>query len=463
MTIEDAVTIAEGYKVCVKKRFVPLTSAASCPPPSQPTILSRQAMLFTSSNASSKAHWESSSTGESPSDSDSPGLVSSNFRILHCLRAPVGGLFRHVHDLAIGQAELGAEVGIVCDSRTGGSEIEVALSRLQDNCALGLTRLPMLSKPGFNDWRIYRKIAKLGRELQLDVLHGHGAKGGAYARLAGRGLRKKFDTKVVYTPHGGVLHSLPNSFSRKLYFAAERKLARITDGFIFESMYAGNRYVELVDRTNRPWRVIYNGLHRHEFYESLLAEDAADFVFVGELSKLKGVDVFLEALAAQQNIFPGRAIIVGSGPDEKHFKRMAKKLGLSSRVIFSGPQPARTAFVRARCVVVPSRAESTPYIVLEAAAAQMPIIASNVGGIPEIAGDIPMPLVPSGDVDSLAGQLRAFLADPKPFLRRAAELQKYVAQHFTVEAMTQDVVDFYISDLGAGIHKLPELHSETAS
>jgi glycosyltransferase involved in cell wall biosynthesis len=379
------------------------------------------------------------------------------------LRAPVGGLFRHVHDLAIGQAELGAEVGIVCDSRTGGSEIDVALSRLRDNCALGVTRLPMTRNPGLNDWHTYRKIAKLGRKLDLDVLHGHGAKGGAYARLAGRGLRKKRGTKVVYTPHGGVLHYSPSTLSGKLFLAMERKLAPMTDGFIFESMYAGNRYVELVGTPDCPARVIYNGLHRHEFYESLLADDAADFVFVGELRKLKGVDVFLEALAAQQNIFPGRAIIVGSGPDEKAFKRMARKLGIASRVIFSGPQPARTAFVRARCVVVPSRAESAPYIVLEAAAAQMPIIATNVGGIPEIVGDVPMPLVPPGDVDGLAGQLRAFLADPKPFLRRAAELQKHVAKDFSVEAMTRDVVDFYISDLGAGIHKLPELDAATAS
>jgi glycosyltransferase involved in cell wall biosynthesis len=389
--------------------------------------------------------------------------VSSNFRILHCLRAPVGGLFRHVHDLAIGQAELGAEVGVVCDSRTGGSEIDVAMSRLEDNCALGVTRIPMTRKPGFNDWHVYRKIAKLGRKLDIDVLHGHGAKGGAYARLAGRGLRRRRGTKVVYTPHGGVLHYAPSTLFGKLYLAMERKLAPLTDGFIFESMYAGNRYVELVGRPECPARVFYNGLHRHEFYESLLADDAADFVFVGELRKLKGVDVFLEALAAQQNIFPGRAIIVGAGPDEKQFKRLARKLGIASRVIFSGPQPARTAFVRARCVVVPSRAESAPYIVLEAAAAQMPVIATNVGGIPELIGEIPMPLVPPGDVDALASQLRAFLADPDPFLRRAAELQKYVAQHFTVEAMTRDVVDFYISELGAGIHKLPELDAATAS
>ncbi len=367
-----------------------------------------------------------------------------------------------MHDLAIGQAEMGAEVGVICDSRTGGSEIDVALGRLKDNCALGVTRLPMTRTPGLNDWHTWRKIARLGRKLDVDVLHGHGAKGGAYARLAGRGLRKRKGTKVVYTPHGGVLHYSPATLSGRLYLALERKLAPMTDGMIFESIYAGNRYAELIGPPPCPARVIYNGLYRHEFYELLLADDAADFVFVGELRKLKGVDVFLEALSAHQTIFPGRAIIVGSGPDEKYFKRMARKLGLNSRVVFSGPQPARTAFVRARCVVVPSRAESFPYIVLEAAAAQMPMIATNVGGIPEIVGDVPVPLIPPGDVDALASQLRAFLADPKPFLVRAAALQKYVAQHFTVDQMTRDVVDFYISDLGAGIHKLPEPEAATA-
>lgn len=389
--------------------------------------------------------------------------MSSNFRILHCLRAPVGGLFRHVHDLALGQAELGAEVGVICDSRTGGSEISVALSRLEDNCALGLTRIPMTRQVGLNDWRTYRTIAKLAGKLDVDVLHGHGAKGGAYARLAGRRLRKRKGTKVAYTPHGGVLHYSPSTLSGRIYLGLERRLMSLTDGMIFESYYAANRYAELIGPAPCAARVIHNGLNRHEFYESLLADDAVDFVFIGELRKLKGLDVFLEALAAHQNIFPGRAIIVGGGPDEKYFKRMARKLGLTSRVVFSGPQPARTAFVRARCVVVPSLAESLPYIVLEAAAAQMPLIATNVGGIPEITGDVPMPLLPPGDVEALAGQLRAFLADPKPFLVRAEALQKYVRQNFSVDEMTREMVDFYIADMGAGIHKLPELEGSTSS
>jgi hypothetical protein len=64
---------------------------------------------------------------------------------------------------------------------------------------------------------------------------------------------------------------------------------------------------------------------------------------------------------------------------------------------------------------------------------------------------VDMPLIPPGDVGALAGQLRAFLAGPKPFLDRAAALQKIIAERFTVDNMTHEVIDFYISDVGAGV------------
>ncbi len=370
------------------------------------------------------------------------------------MRAPVGGLFRHVHDLALGEAQLGAEVGVVCDSLTGGDDIAVQLGRLEDNCILGLNRMPMPRHLGFGDWRTVGRITKLAAKLEVDVLHGHGAKGGAYARLAGKRLtRKGRKAKVVYTPHGGSLHYSPTTPLGRFYLGAERRLAPYTDGFIFESVFAANRYAELVGHPQCPVRIVPNGLYRHEFYDGMLADDAVDFVYVGELRELKGVGILLEALAAIQSTFPGRAVIVGSGLDERKFKRLARKLGLGARVSFSGPLPARTAFARARCVVVPSRLESFPYIALEAAAAHMPLIATNVGGIPEIMGNIDMSLVPGGNVEALAAQLRAFLTNPQPFLQRADELQRHVAARFTVENMTYEVVDFYVSELRAGTQR----------
>ena len=334
------------------------------------------------------------------------------------LARALGGLFRHVHDLALGQAQLGAEVGIVFDSREGGSRgARPARRQLRARPYAH----PNVTPCRFGDWRGTGKIAQLAAKLGVDVLHGHGAKGGAYARLAARKLKRKgLRVKAIYTPHGGSLHLLRIAPMGRFYIMAERQASALNDGLLFESCFAANRYVELVGEPHCPARIVPNGLYRHEFYEPMLADDAVDFVFVGELRYLKGVDILLEALAAHQAVFPGRALIVGSGPEEASLKRLARKLGLNGRVSFAGPQSARSAFARARCVVIPSRAESFPYIVLEAAAARMPLITTDAGGIPEIVDDIGMPLIPPGDVEALAGQLRAFLSNPNPFLDRAA-------------------------------------------
>ena len=374
--------------------------------------------------------------------------MSSPLRILHCLRAPIGGLFRHVHDLARSQAELGLEVGVVCDAESGGDDAVRAISRVADACALGVKRIPMSRRPGLLDWRAYRQITSLASSLGVHVLHGHGAKGGAYARLAGRALKRKgAQVRAFYTPHGGSLHYSSSTFMGRIYIEAERRLAPLTDGLIFDSRFAASRYRELIGEPACEMRIVPNGLFPFEFYEPMLADDAADFVFVGELRQLKGVDILLEALALNQAVYPARAVIVGAGRDEEELMRLARKLGLAGKASFPGPQPARAAFARGRCVVVPSRAESLPYIVLEAAAAQMPLIATNVGGIPEIVAGTGMHLVPPGDVEALAAQMRTFLANPEPFLVRARALQARVAASFTVEAMTREIVDFYRSTL----------------
>jgi glycosyltransferase involved in cell wall biosynthesis len=375
--------------------------------------------------------------------------VSSPLRVLHCLRAPIGGLFRHVHDLAKGQSELGLEVGIICDSETGGEAAARALARLADNCALGVTRCAMPRQIGPGDWRGYRAVKRPAAELGVRVLHGHGAKGGAYARLAARGLKRKgAGPRAFYTPHGGSLHYSPATLTGRLYIQAERRLAPLTDGIIFESLFSARRYSALIGEPSCPVSIVPNGLYAHEFYEAALTDNAADFVFVGELRQLKGIDILLAALAAQRTVYPATAVIVGSGPDEMDFRRLAQKLGIEDKVAFVGSLPARTAFARGRCVVVPSRAESFPYVVLEAAAAQMPLIATEVGGIPEIVDGTDTPLIRPGDIGALAAQMRAFLAAPRPFLDRAARLQQHVAKRLTVERMTREIVEFYLAVLG---------------
>src|SRR5205814_4711529 len=123
------------------------------------------------------------------------------------------------------------------------------------------------------------------------------------------------------------------------------------------------------------------------------------------------VDVLLDALAQLSRQRRVTATIVGDGPDAAQFRSQADRLGLSSTVRFLPPMPAREAFQLGRLFVAPSRAESLPYIVLEAAAAAVPMITTNVGGIPEVFGPQAANLIPPNDAAALANAIAAALAD----------------------------------------------------
>jgi glycosyltransferase involved in cell wall biosynthesis len=375
--------------------------------------------------------------------------VAERLRIIHCFRAPVGGLFRHVLDLSDAQAERGHEVGYIIDSTVADALTEQRLERASAHLKLGIVRVPMGRLPGLGDLATSRAVGDAARDLRVDVLHGHGAKGGAYARLAARALRGEGrNVAAFYTPHGGSLHYKLGSPQGLIYTAAERLLARYTDGLIFESDFIRRVYDRRVGAFGVPRRVIPNALKPGDFTPHRPDADAADFLFIGELRHLKGIDVLLAALARVAGDKPVRAVIVGDGPDAASYKAMADELGLGSLVKFPGAMPAPAAFPLGRCLIVPSRAESMPYIVLEAAAAVMPLIATNVGGIPEIIAGTDTPLLPPGDVDALARAMQGFLSAPEEAKVRAARLRAAVAERFTVARAATEVLAFYAERLG---------------
>ena len=190
-----------------------------------------------------------------------------------------------------------------------------------------------------------------------------------------------------------------------------------------------------------------NGLTPEDFAAQAACDAPADFLFVGELRRLKGVDVMLAALAQVHAQRPVSAVIVGAGPDGQAFVKEAARLDLLSAVTFKPPMPARDAFRLGRALVVPSRAESFPYIVLEAAAAGMPLLATNVGGIPEIVAGTDTALLPADDPTALAEAMLEVLRHPAETESRAARLRQSVSRRFTVAAMTDEILALYASAL----------------
>ena len=158
---------------------------------------------------------------------------------------------------------------------------------------------------------------------------------------------------------------------------------------------------------------------------------------------LKGVDVMLDALHRVRQSKPASAAIVGEGPDAEAFRKQAEDLRLGGGVTFSKGMPVKHALAHGYCVVVPSRAESLPYVVLEAASAGAPLIATNVGGLPEIVAGTDTRLIPPGDPGALAAAMLAVLDNPLAAQHRAHRLRAAVARRFSASAMARAIVEFY--------------------
>lgn len=363
-----------------------------------------------------------------------------SLRVLHVVRAPVGGLFRHICDLGPGQAERGHAVGLIADSGTGGAPAEAALAALAPQFSLGITRFPIARNPGPSDIVGLIRLSQAIRSLRPDVIHGHGAKGGAFARL----VPAAKTTVRAYTPHGGSLHYRPGTLKGRTFGTMERLLMPRTDLLLFESDFARRAYLDRIGTPSGLVRVVCNGIGAADLVPVQPVENATDLVFVGELRRLKGVDVLLAALDWLRR--QGRDVsltIVGEGPDGEAFQNDAKRLGLAATVRFVGYRQARDGFSLGRILVVPSRNESFPYVVLEAAAAGLAVIATAAGGIPEIFGPAAGRLAPPDDASALGAAIAHALDDAADTRAAAQSLQERVKQHFSVERMVEGVLDGY--------------------
>jgi glycosyltransferase involved in cell wall biosynthesis len=294
---------------------------------------------------------------------------------------------------------------------------------------------------GKSDISAVQAISALATNLNCDVLHGHGAKGGAYARLA-----RAPQALRVYTPHGGSLHYTRRSPVGLMYLALEQVLIRRTGLFLFESAYGRETFHERIGDTSGHSRVVHNGVTPAEFEPVAASPDATDLLFIGELRALKGIDILIDAMKILAN--GGQALtltVVGHGPDETALRSHAANAGVADRIHFAGAQPARMAFARGRLLVVSSRAESLPYIVLEAAAAAVPLLATRVGGIGEIYGPDAPALVTPGSPEALAAAITSALADPDALSARTERLRERVRTHFSTATMVEQVLAAYRS------------------
>jgi glycosyltransferase involved in cell wall biosynthesis len=170
--------------------------------------------------------------------------------------------------------------------------------------------------------------------------------------------------------------------------------------------------------------------------------------WVGRLSREKGADVMLEALALADESW--QLSIIGDGPEADSLRRQAERLGIEGRVTWHGVvDDAGTLLSAFDAFVLSSRTEGTPITLLEAMDAGIPIVATTVGGIPDVVTPAHAILVPPEQPSSIASALAELLTNPRATAERSAAATERVRASFSRGAWLDAVNDVYATVLGS--------------
>ena len=355
-------------------------------------------------------------------------MTGGPLSILH-VTAPgeVGGLERVVQGLAIGHHRAGHRVRVAvfveAERDIGGfleplerAAVDTRVSRLHPRAYLGERRL----------------LAQLCGEERTDVLHTHGEREDVLHVGVGHGAGIPVLTTIhgssrlggVTTAHYLIQHALLWRFDAVV--PVSRKIARSLRWW-----GVPRRKLHLI---RNGWSVPVAFLDRAAARQALGAPpDGLVIGFVGRLIPVKGADLFLEAFAHCRDL-PTHAVIVGDGASRSALEARAAELGLEDRVTFAGTHPEAARVFRAfDAWVLSSRSEGTPNVLLEAMASGVPIVATAVGGVPEVVSPAEAVLVPPENPEALADGIRRVLIDPDGARRRAAAARCKLDEEFGPE------------------------------
>ncbi len=366
-------------------------------------------------------------------------------RVMMVVESSAGGTGRHVLDLSEGLSERGCEVHLIYST----NRIDrLFVDRLTGLKTVRHQALKMRTSPHPSDFSVTSALrAYARRHGPFDVIHGHSSKGGALARLAAMGT----NAAAFYTLHGLIMMDPGlGRLKRSLYLAIERALSLSTAGIIAVSPEEGRAAVKLGLGSSRVV-LVPNGIgpvllrSRAEARAELEVSDDVPVVgFVGRLVSQKAPDLLIRAFATASRSAPGSKLaMLGSGPLEHDLKKLARALGVASHVLFLGERDARGFLAAFDVFALSSLKEGLPYVVIEAMAAGLPVVATETAGVEILVrtGSNGV-VVPAGDQEAFAEGLKSLLTDRTRRLR-FGEASRNRASLFTIDAMIDRTLNAY--------------------
>jgi glycosyltransferase involved in cell wall biosynthesis len=331
-----------------------------------------------------------------------------------CAPARMGGLERVVQGLARGQHARGHRVCVVPVVEPG-ADLEAFLGPLAA-AGVGVHPVTVAGRRYLQERNAVRRFLECWRP---DILHTHGYR----SDVVNGGMARRQGIATVSTLHGS---SRMGGLSHLFEWIQKRAL-RGFDGVVAVS---APLRVELLDRgvpcerlhlVPNAWQPLTSFLSKPQARTALgVPETGLRIGWVGRLVPIKGPDVFVEALARLSGAGGWSASMIGDGPERQRLEALVRTRAAGGRVILHGGMPQAERFFSAFDVLVlSSRSEGTPMVLFEAMASGVPIVATAVGGVPDVLGDGGGWLVPPEDPLALASAMKSALSDPAERRERA--------------------------------------------
>jgi glycosyltransferase involved in cell wall biosynthesis len=381
-------------------------------------------------------------------------------RVLRVIaRLNMGGPALHVAYLTAGLAERGYDTTLVAGSLARGED---SMAFVADELGIRVERLEQLHREisPFRDAVAIARLALLIRRVRPHILHTHTAKAGAVGRLAALLAGDARPPIVVHTFHGHVLRGYFDPVRTAGFRLLERWLARMSTALVAVSPQVRDDLVALGVAPRERFVVVRLGI---ELEQRVAAEQdgrgesrrilgiGADRFAVGWIGRMTGVKRTEDVLRAFRRLrdrgVDACLCMIGDGPDRPAVERRAHELGVMRDTLFLGYQEEVAPYYAAfDAMILPSINEGTPVSAIEALAAGRPVVATRVGGVPDVVreGEDGF-LVDPGDVDALAERLAQLAADPDLRERLGAAGRARVIPRYSLERLVDDVDRLYRS------------------